>query len=312
MPQWRLGLVGVGTIARYYLAGIARRDSLRLVAVCDIDPRRLDPFRDRVACYGDHRDMLADTTLDAVIVAPPNDLHVPVCRDVLDADVPVCVEKPLAVDVTAGRELVARARERGLPLLTAFHRRYNAAVVELLGDLATRAPVRSLRIRYLESIEDHVGDDRWYLDPDRCGGGCVADNGPNAFDLARLLLGEVRVTWADIRRDVRGIDRQAQVGLRAGIGATVRVELDWSYDGECKDLEVRLADGTTHRADMLRDHPDFKGSLWHEYTGVLADLEGVLKGGRRRDDGGLPALELVTSTYSLARAEHSPVHDGGS
>lgn len=308
MRQLRVGMVGLGVISRFYLAALTGIPSLRLAAVCDVDEALLAPFRDRVRCHRELREMLRCTELDAVVVAVPNDAHFMVCRDVLHARLPVCVEKPLAARLRDGEALVEAARLAGVPLFTAFHRRYNSAVVELIRRLPPALPVRSVVVRYLECIEEHAGSDRWELDPTRCGGGCVADNGPNAFDLARLLLGDVEVTDVSIRRDTQGIDRQARVELRAvASNATARVELDWSYEGERKDLEVQLVDGSTYTADLLAAHPGFKSSLWHEYVGVLKDFAGLLPPNNRAQQGdeGLAALALVDATYRCERLQRS-------
>ncbi|MGH3898732.1 MAG: Gfo/Idh/MocA family protein [Pseudonocardiaceae bacterium] len=308
MRQLRIGVIGLGVISRFYLAALHHIPSLRLAAVCDTDDAALRPFHDQVPCHRDHHELLGRTDLDAVVVTVPNDAHATVVRDALAAGLPVCVEKPLATRLTDGEELLHNARTAGVCLFTAFHRRYNDAVQTLAQRLrpamsVDSVPVESLTVRYLERIEEHIGRDRWYLDPARCGGGCVADNGPNAYDLARLFLGDLQVTGADIVRDAHGIDRQATVVLRAASGATARVKLDWSYAGERKDVEILLADGSTHRADMLRGYPGFtssprfKASLWHEYLGILRDFEQALAPGEHRADGGLPALSLVDATY---------------
>ena len=299
MRQLRIGVIGLGVISRCYLAALHRLPTLRLTAVCDTDEAALRPFHDQVPCHRGHRELLARTDLDAVVVTVPNDAHATVVRDVLEAGLPVCVEKPLATQLTDGEALVECARTAGVCLFTAFHRRYNGAVQNLARWL--QPPVESLTVRYFERIEEHIGRDRWYLDPARCGGGCVADNGPNAYDLARLFLGDLQVTAADIDRDAHGIDRQARVVLRAASGATARVELDWSYEGERKDVEIVLADGSTHRADMLRGYPGFKSSLWHEYLGILRDFERALSPSEHRADGGLAALALVDATYRAER-----------
>jgi predicted dehydrogenase len=296
----RLGVIGLGVISRYYLRALPTAD-LTLAAVCDRNPDVLAGHRGAVRCFTDHRDLLAAGGVDAVVVNVPNDAHYPVVRDVLDAGLPVCVEKPLATRLADGEELAATARARGIPLLVAFHRRYNDNVLALRARLT--APVRHLTVRYHEKIEEHVGQDRWYLDPDRCGGGCVADNGPNAIDLVHLFLGPVELTGAEITRDAAGVDRQAVLDLRAPTGATARVELDWSYpDGEAKDVRVELADGTSHIANMLTGHAAFKSSLDHEYVGVLAHFAAVLRG--RADDrpDGLDPLRLVTQAYATERA----------
>ncbi|MFI7677225.1 Gfo/Idh/MocA family protein [Actinophytocola sp. NPDC049390] len=298
----RLGVVGLGVISRFYLSAIQGVPSVRLASVCDQSEARLSAYRGNVACYRTHRAMLAGTALDAVVVAVPNDAHFAVCHDALAAGLPVCVEKPLALTLEQGTRLVALAAERELPLFTAFHRRYNDNVRDLAHRLARRAPIESVRVRYLERIEDHAGDDAWYLDATRCGGGCVADNGPNAFDLVRLLAGPVRVTDAKITRDRAGVDRRAHVVLRSVDGATAHVELDWSYSGEVKDVEVRLTDGAVLRADMLAGHPRFKGSLWHEYHRIVDEFARVVARGEHDTSGGLAALSLVDETYRLAVA----------
>ncbi|OXM72316.1 MULTISPECIES: Gfo/Idh/MocA family protein [Amycolatopsis] len=302
----RLGVVGLGVISKFYLAAARRRPDVTLAAVCDLRAAALEPHAGVVGTYRDHRAMLREAGLDGVVVTTPNDTHAPVCRDALAAGVAVCVEKPLAHRLADGRDLHRAARATGVPLFTAFHRRYNSAVTALRAGLSGGPAVSGLTVRYWERIEDHVGADRWYLDPRRCGGGCVADNGPNAFDLVRLLLGEVTVTGAGIRRDARGIDRAARVELRSRDGVPAVVELDWSYPGEVKDVEVRLRDGTVRRADMLAGHPGFKESLWHEYAGVLGAFTAAVAGGSR-DDGGLAALELVEQTYHRAnRYQEAP------
>jgi predicted dehydrogenase len=289
-----VGLIGLGVIAQRYLRALEAVDGLRLVAACDPLASTMDDLPAGVARYTDHRALLQNPDVDAVIVAVPNDAHHPVCRDALLAGRAVCVEKPLAISLTDAEDLHRLARGQGLLLFTALHRRYNETVLGLLRSLPDRPPVREVIVRDLERIEEHAGADRWYLDPARCGGGCVADNGPNAYDLVRCLIGEVEVVSAELTRDVSGVDRQALVSLRAPGGATARVELDWSYPGERKDIEVRFADGSVATADMLAGFPGFKDSLWHEYEGIVRAFRDA---GRDEPDPGLAALELVHATY---------------
>jgi predicted dehydrogenase len=316
----RVGVIGLGVISRFYLAALRDSPTMRLVAVCDSDPEALrggsvpadrthlrggsvpayrsHPRGGPVPAYRSHLRMLDEVRPDAVVVMVPNDAHARVCADALERRVAVCVEKPLALDAAGGAELVELAGRQGVPLFTAFHRRYNSAVGRLRAACAGE-PIEELTVRYLERIEEHAGTDSWYLDARRCGGGCVADNGPNAFDLVDLLLGPAEAVSAEITRDAAGTDRRADIVLRAGT-ARARVLLDWSYPGERKDVGVRLADGRTLHADMLAGHPGFKDSLWHEYQGVLAAFEKRVRHGAADGDGGLPALRLVEEAYRLA------------
>lgn len=294
----RVGVIGLGVISRFYLAALRDSATLRLCAVCDRDPAAPALRAAGVPGHRDHVRLLEEARPDAVVVTVPNDAHARVCADALERGVAVCVEKPLALDAAQGERLVRLAADADVPLFTAFHRRYNDEVARLRAETAG-ARVEELTVRYLERIEEHAGADSWYLDPRRCGGGCVADNGPNAFDLVDLLVGRAEAVSARIVRDAVGVDRRADIELRAG-PARVRVLLDWSYRGERKDIDVRLAGGRTLRADMLAGHPGFKGSLWHEYVGVLGAFERRVRDGTGGGDGGLPALRLVADVYRLA------------
>ena len=285
----RLGIAGLGVISRFYLSALESSPDFTLAAVCDRDPAALAGHR--MPGYRDHRELLAAGGLDAVVVTAPNDVHAIVCRDVLEAGLPVCVEKPLATTLADGHDLAGLAARRRVALFTAFHRRYNSNVLALR-DQVGDATIESMTVRYLEQIEDHVGHDRWYLDAARCGGGCVADNGPNALDLVRLFLGPVALRDVRIDRDDTGVDRQAVLALDRAT-----VELDWSFSGEVKDVEVRLADGSVLHADMLAGYREFKESLRHEYEGVLREFAQAVRSGAAWSDGGLAALSVVDEAY---------------
>ncbi|MEY9844529.1 Gfo/Idh/MocA family protein [Streptacidiphilus sp. MAP5-3] len=328
MESQSFAVVGLGVISKFYLAALERSPAAGLVAVCDRNPAALAPWQGRVPCYTDHRELLAHERLDGVIVTVPNDAHTAVCGDALRAGVPVCVEKPLALTSAEAAGLTAAAEAARVPLFTAFHRRYNARVRQLARQLEPcRDEIASVVVRYFEQIEEHTGNDSWYLDPARCGGGCVADNGPNAFDLVRLLLGDsaepsspgaparLAVSSATVGYDAIGVDRRAVVELSTASGgarerSSARVELDWSYPGEVKDITVTLTDGTVRHADMLAGHHGFKASLWHEYEAILAEFLARLRSPFRVDDGGPAALRLVEAAYRASDRVSDRALDG--
>lgn len=65
MSALRVGIVGLGAIARFYLAALDRVPGVCLVAACDPEPRALAPVRDRAACFPDITEMLAAGGIDA-------------------------------------------------------------------------------------------------------------------------------------------------------------------------------------------------------------------------------------------------------
>jgi predicted dehydrogenase len=312
----RIGVIGLGTIAPYFLRALAAPDApFTLTAGCDLDPARLGQLPPRAQRFTDHRELLASGTVDAVAITLPNDLHAPVAGDALRAGVHVCCEKPLTVRSSDAWALTGLAAERGVTLTTAFHRRHNLHLARLKAELAALpdgpAMIESVTARYHERIEEHSGGEGWVLDADRCGGGCLIDNGPNALDALRHLLGDLTLLDAVIG-DVRaGVEFRADLTLSGGpAGVPVRVELDWALpeaEGrEVKDVSVRLKDGTVLRADFLAGFAGFKSSLDHEYAGILAAFRAAIENGERgeriTDHAGPAAVTLVEEAYAVARA----------
>lgn len=296
----RLGIIGMGVISHYYLKALQDSTLCQLVAVCDKAPERLAPFAATdVRCHTDYTTLLADPDLDAVIINLPNHLHFTACMAALEAGKHVCCEKPLTLELDQAEQLRDMARRLNLTLLTAFHRRYNIHLLNAVKQGLFNDAVH-VRARYHERIEDHAGHDTWYLDSAACGGGCIADNGPNVYDTLSFVLGRFEVTGAQVRRNALGIDMGALVTLTNAVGLEASVELSWDYaHGEQKDLVIDYTDGRQVIVDLLKDSVGFKTSLYHEYEGVIAHLARSIQGMVEDGSIGVDAVRLVRATYAM-------------
>ncbi|GFN32277.1 Gfo/Idh/MocA family protein [Paenibacillus xylaniclasticus] len=297
----RVGMIGMGVISKFYVDALKNRlDNPQLVAVCDLSEDRLRPFKEQgLHCFLDYKEMLRQENIDAVIVNVPNDKHYEICRDALLAGKHVCCEKPMTLTLSEAEDLVRLSRSTGRTMFTAFHRRYNVHFVRALSSLP-REDIVSVSASYLEKIEDHAGFDQWYLEPERCGGGCVADNGPNVYDTLAFFLGRLTVVSTDIVRNERNVDIEAKVELVTQTGIPVSVHLDWAYPyGEKKDVIIQLSNGDTITVDMLAGFTEFKSSLYHEYEEILKDFVFQIQAGDCHGEDGLDAVRLVHETYGM-------------
>ncbi len=77
------------------------------------------------------QEVLHDIEIKGVAIATPAATHYAVAREALLADKNVFVEKPLALKVEQGEELVALARERGKILMVGHLLEYHPAVIKL-------------------------------------------------------------------------------------------------------------------------------------------------------------------------------------
>ena len=127
-----------------------------LYAVCDPFPGRLNSLglSDSVRRYSGLDEVLADPAVASVVVATPAATHYEVCRAALEAGRDVFVEKPLALEVEQGEELVALAEERNRVLMVGHILRYHPAVLKL-GEMIEAGSLG--RVEYVYSNRLNMG-----------------------------------------------------------------------------------------------------------------------------------------------------------
>ncbi|WP_440991952.1 Gfo/Idh/MocA family protein [Haloarchaeobius baliensis] len=116
MRELQTAVVGCGIAgSQIHVPVVEAHPDLELVAVCDADESRLrsvDVDAD-VSRYTDLDELLAAESLDSVHVCTPPHTHVAVAEPVLEAGIPVLVEKPAADSVEAVDELARISEETG-------------------------------------------------------------------------------------------------------------------------------------------------------------------------------------------------------
>lgn len=129
MSLTRFLLVGCGAIGERHAMLAAERG--QLVAVCDVDEKKLKNFTQTHQCYGytSLNDMLRNETADALLVCTPNGLHPAHSIAGLKAGLHVLCEKPMALRVTDARKMIAAAKKSKRHLLIVKQNRYNPAIV---------------------------------------------------------------------------------------------------------------------------------------------------------------------------------------
>lgn len=190
------GIIGCGWVARDYGApAIAASRNGRLVAfhderdaaVASILPTlegvrrttRLDAF-------------FATPGLDAVYVATPNHAHRAATAAAAQAGVAVLCEKPMAVEASDARAMIAMCEQAGVFYATGFDQRFHPAhrtASAMIRDQAIGRPT-AMRIVYACWLDPNWSADNWRADPLRAGGGAFFDLAPHGLDLAAMLLGE--------------------------------------------------------------------------------------------------------------------------
>ncbi len=246
MVHIKLGVIGLGRMGQVYGAHAARGiEGAELAAVAEPRAEVAAAFAARfpgAAVYGSHRELLAHSGLDAVVVATPTATHRDIVLDAAAAGKAIFCEKPPALTLAATDEMIAAARRAGVLFQVGFMRRFDAGYREAMrridaGVIGRPVAVRSVgRDPHRTSLE--------YARPS-VSGGLVVDMAIHDFDSVRWLMGdEVERVYCETAslvypelRDVGDADT-AMVSLRFAGGGLGSVEVSrtaaYGYDIRCE------------------------------------------------------------------------------
>jgi predicted dehydrogenase len=198
----RVGIVGAGVISGQYSTSLAKLPQLRVTAVADLDTTRAEALavQHEGARATSLPELLAADDVDVVLNLTLPRTHADVALQALAAGKHVYGEKPLAMTVAEGREVVKAAAAAGL--------RVGCAPDTVLGTgvQTARALVDAGEIGTPHSATAFMttpGHERWHPAPDfyyQPGGGPLLDMGPYYLtSLVHLLGPVVRVVGASSR-----------------------------------------------------------------------------------------------------------------
>jgi predicted dehydrogenase len=129
------GFIGVGNRGESLLKMVAKDcPEAQVTALCDVYEPYLYHARKHVAAdaklHSDHRKLLEDADLDAVVIATPDHWHAIQFIDACRAGKDVYVEKPLSLTVEEGRRMVDVARQTGRVAQMGAQRHSSPYIVE--------------------------------------------------------------------------------------------------------------------------------------------------------------------------------------
>src|ERR1700722_6601119 len=246
----RVGILGCGPISQFaHLESAQKARNVCLRAVCDADEslaQRFGAFYDAERVYLSYDDMLADESIDAVIIAISDAFHVPAAIKALAAGKHVLCEKPIGTGIAEVEELARKVSETGLVLQVGHMLRFDPGIE------ATHAFIQdeigallALKAWYCDSTHRYVMTDAVQPMP-RLGsrslkpaGDPKADKGRyymlahgcHLLDLARHFSGPIKGVRARLSERFGAycwfIDTEFENGTLGHLDLSIAVRMDW-------------------------------------------------------------------------------------
>ncbi len=289
----RIGLLGCGFVATFYMQGLSEVPGQEVVAVYRRDTAKANAFADRWGIPVVSDDMAAvcgRADVDMLLIALPNNMHLEAVRLAAAHGKHVVCTKPLGRNAAEARRMLEAVRAAGVLHGYAETEVFSPAVIRAKNLIDEGAIGRVLTVR---SREAHAGPHApHFWDAAEAGGGALLDMGCHTIEAARYFIGkEVRpvevLAWGDtlVHKDKTTAEDNAVVLLRFENGALGQSELSWTARGS---LDLRN---------------EVFGSEGSVFTDVTRDADQRL----RARDGELPAGEgRVGQRVGFSAARRSP------
>jgi 1,5-anhydro-D-fructose reductase (1,5-anhydro-D-mannitol-forming) len=268
------GLIGASTISKEWMIGAIRATpGNEVVSLFSRSRERGELFAAQtgipaVCCRLE--DLLATPGVDAVYVASTNERHHPEVLACAAAGKHVLCEKPLALSLDQGREMIAACARAGVVFAVNHHLRSaalhgaarNIVAAGRLGRIVTA------RVAHGALLPAHL--QTWRIEDPSAGAGAVLDLTVHDADLVRFLLGE-EIVEATARTANSGlaageIEDTALSILRTSSGALVEVQDVFNTPYNRSSVEIHGTDGSLVAQDCMTQ--EAKGTL------VLRDAAG--------------------------------------
>ena len=222
MKRVKLAVVGLGYWGPNLVRVLHDVPDAEVTAVCDLDERALESIARRYPATSpttSFDEILADRSIDGVLLATPVATHFHLARAALEAGKHVFVEKPMAASLAEAEALIAIAEAQDTVLMPGHTFLYSPPV-NAVRDLIQEGELGE--IYFISSSRVNLG----LHQPDAS---VVWDLGPHDFSILRYWLDELPLRASAVSRGciVPAVPDVAFVNLEYASGTLAHVEFSW-------------------------------------------------------------------------------------
>jgi predicted dehydrogenase len=193
-------LVSFGMSGKVFHAPfIATNPNFNLVGSWERSTKNMEAAYPGTKSYNSYEELLADETIDLVVVNSPNDSHFAYVKSALLAGKHVVCEKAFTNTSAEAQELDELANKKGLKLAVYQNRRYDADFLTLQkliseGEIGDFLDIQISFERYRTTLSP-----KKHKETVTPGAGLLYDLGPHLVDQALVLCGMPLAVFSDIR-----------------------------------------------------------------------------------------------------------------
>jgi predicted dehydrogenase len=201
MEKINWGIIGCGDVTEVKSGPAFNKvENSSLVAVMRRDEEKAKDYARRHGVpkwYNDAEKLINDPEVNAIYIATPPAFHEEYAIAAMNAGKPVYIEKPMALDFAAGKNIIKVAQEKNSKLSVAHYRRGQPLFNKVKQMLKENA-IGEVRFARLEFYKKQLPKEAldipkvaWRIKPEIAGGGLFHDIAPHPLDLMHWFFGEI-------------------------------------------------------------------------------------------------------------------------
>jgi len=190
-----IAVIGTGRMGSVHARNLVRAiPEANLFAVCDIRLEVAQAVADELGVtrvVRDYHDLLADPSIEAILIATNTDTHAYIIQDVAAAGKHIFCEKPIALDLADVDRALAAVERAGVKFQVGFNRRFDKNF-QRVHDIVTSGEIGRPCILHIISRDPEPPS----VEYARTSGGMFLDMTIHDFDMARYQVGEIEEVYA--------------------------------------------------------------------------------------------------------------------
>ena len=221
MSRTRIAVAGAGYIGRAHIDAARHSTTVVLSAVVDPSPdAKAHADAAGVPLYASLAELFSQDKPDGMVLATPNQLHVPQATQCIAAGVPTLLEKPIAQTVAQAETLVRAVEASQARVLIGHHRAHSPIMAKAREVVASGALGRLVAVTGTAMFfkpDQYFADGPWRRE---LGAGPILLNMIHEAHNLRMLAGEIVAVQAFASHAVRGfaVEDTVAIALRFASG----------------------------------------------------------------------------------------------
>lgn len=173
-----IAIIGLGDMGLGHLKGFDVLENVRIAAICDINEVSVQNalgflHNNKPEIFTNYKDVLRESSVDAVVIAVPGYLHDEILLECIKADKHVLLEKPVAINYERFKRVKEAAEKSTNVIQVGLVYRYSRLYRDIAHKLNNEKQLDDVTLAWCKEFRQCFPQEPWFYDKSKSGGTIV-------------------------------------------------------------------------------------------------------------------------------------------